>query len=257
VLDDEVDPGHARSLLPAWRGCATLVTSRSPLVGLDCAIHASLLSLSIVDARELITAIEDAALVGPHARGLDPVLDVCAGDRSVVASLRSSYEVLEAGPSTLLRLLASSPLLDAGTDLGARLLGVDESSPDGLLYRLVYASLVEPAAHPVELDGSGQTRFRLHDLVRAFAAGLAAADPPGLHRGALDRVVAYYVNAVYAAGSRVSGGRSDRSAPILPVVRNPPHFPDAPSAVGWFEQERPDLLAVFHRRLVRAALCPQ
>ncbi|MEV6929254.1 hypothetical protein AB0M46_32855 [Dactylosporangium sp. NPDC051485] len=87
-------------------------------------------------------------------------------------------------------------------------------------------------------------RFRLHDLLREYAAGLAAADPG--HAEATDRLLDWYVAAT-AAATRFWEPRRDRGAvDDLPGVPGTPTFADLAATRAWLDREIANLIAAVH-----------
>jgi hypothetical protein len=274
-----------RPLLPAGRRCATVVTARSRLGGLDGATHIALRPLSPAEAKDLLFAV--AGATPTEAAHTDQILAACRGiplairiagailaapdrqdgqrlayelshsdhlltalhigDRSVAASLRSSYDVLEPAAARLQRLIALGPLVN--TPLCAILLDVDQHSAQMLLDPLAGASLVEPCVKTIQPnDGQkGQSRYHLHDLVRGIARDLAACEAPAMHADALDRLAAHYLTVLDASRSvngapgstlEATGNKGFMPAGPVPVFRNPP------AVITWFEAERPNFNAL-------------
>ncbi|MCE0446201.1 hypothetical protein LT493_19580 [Streptomyces tricolor] len=90
------------------------------------------------------------------------------GDRSVRAAFDLSYRRLPAGQARLLSLLALAPGPEASEEVAAVLAGGGGAAGGG-----------PEGAGPRPLGGAGNSRgcWRMHDLVRAFGAGVAAGDP--------------------------------------------------------------------------------
>lgn len=92
------------------------------------------------------------------------------------------------------------------------------------------------------------TRYRLHDLVRTFAGAAAReADPEPDRRAAIERLLDFYLHAAVAASERLDS-RMSRRFLRQDLTVDPPTRPDllewpAEQGAGWFEVERPALLA--------------
>jgi tetratricopeptide (TPR) repeat protein len=196
VLDDAADESQLRAFMPP-AGCALLVTSRKKLFWPDIT-NVGLNSLSPLDARDLLKSLapqasaEEAEQIASLCDGLP--LGLCAAgsllyveddlepalyvrqlrdektrlkalDREaegrleigVEATFNISYERLAAKAKRIFRLLAVFP---ATFDRGAQ--GAVCGGPTESLSHLVRLSLVSFDART--------SRYRLHDLVRLFAA---------------------------------------------------------------------------------------
>jgi DNA-binding SARP family transcriptional activator/tetratricopeptide (TPR) repeat protein len=217
VLDDAGHEEQVRPLLPGGPGCAVLVTSRRRLPGLggwgvdldvldeDTAVRL----LGRVAGTERVAAEPAAAervvtLCGrvplavmiaasrlarlPHRR-VDWLAGRLADDRrrldelrlddlEVRASLGSSYAALSDDARRLFRRLGLLGVPDAPAWAAARLLGAGLARAEESLDELVDAYLVDVAG----MDAAGQTRYRLHDLVRLYARERAEVEEPAQAR---------------------------------------------------------------------------
>ncbi|WP_329317724.1 ATP-binding protein [Streptomyces sp. NBC_01262] len=256
LVDNASSPGQIRPLLPGDSRHRVLVTSRDKLPQLG----ARLLPLGVLppeDAYDLLDRALRAADPTDHRILDDPAgakqlatlcghlplalqiaaallvadlgmpvaelaneLDLDDGERSVRATLDLSYRRLSEEQKRLLRLLAVAPGPDVGNDAIAPL--VEDDAPP--LKGLERAHLIERA--------SGRTRWRLHDLVRAYAAGLAEAS--GEAEAARERLLEFYYRWTEAADDHL------RWLPGLPV---PPLFAGRVEALEWLDAERANLVA--------------
>ena len=93
----------------------------------------------------------------------------------------------------------------------AALLGTDADDAEQLLEQLVDAVLVDVAG----VDATGLIRYRLHDLLRAFAREcLAEAEPPDVRDESLARLADQYIGAARLASALVHPGTPEsRAAP--------------------------------------------
>ncbi|MEV5545131.1 tetratricopeptide repeat protein [Streptomyces sp. NPDC052309] len=148
--------------------------------------------------------------------------------------LETSYRRLPPDQARLLRLLCLAPGAETGTEAVAALAGLDTESVLSLLEDLAARHLVKPAG-----AGNGTAsaiRWRLHDLVRVFGAGVVAGDA-GLRveaEAARERVLKFYVRWADAADDRL------RWLPGQPV---PERFQDRGQALAWLDGERAGLVA--------------
>ncbi|GAA0492260.1 XRE family transcriptional regulator [Paractinoplanes deccanensis] len=267
LLDNASSVEQVRPLLPGTGSCLVLVTSRDALPGMvalhgaervnldllpvadavgllrrligdrvdrepsvaeDLAAACARLPLALRIAAELAAARADvslAELVGElsdHRVRLD-LLD--AGDpRAEVRAVFSwSYQNLPDGAARVFRLLGLHPGDTVHAEAVAALTGTAAGEARRLLGVLVRASLVQA--------GRGG-RYGMHDLLRAYAAELAAAhDPEPERRAALTRLLDHYL-----AGSAAA------MASLYPEPGAPGGDPEA--ARDWIEAERPTLAAV-------------
>jgi DNA-binding SARP family transcriptional activator/tetratricopeptide (TPR) repeat protein/DNA-binding XRE family transcriptional regulator len=266
VLDNARDSAQVVPLLPGGPACTVLVTSRSGLPGLITAHSARPVTLSPlpeVEARELLTRRLGAARTAAEPAAVEEILRWCAGlplALGIVAAraggarlatlaaelgaegerlsaldagelpvdLRAvfgaSRAALSAGASRLFGLLGTAPGPDISLVAAVALAG-DEVRP--LLRELVTAHLVQEHA---------TGRYRMHDLVRLFAAEVCD------EVSALHRVVDFYLHSALACDRVLYPHRP-------PVVVDAPGCvpyspPDLPAAMAWTEAEHAALLAV-------------
>lgn len=179
---------------------------------------------------------------------------LAAGDLDVRACLQIGFEQLEAAsvsapdstldPATALCLLS----LWSGTDLAlpaaAALLGHSPFETERVLERLV-------DRHMVESPAAG--RYRLHDLLRVFAAEQAQARLDERVRGAaVERVVSWYAYAVYMADLAATPQRRRMPAdadPWQPGVR----FESRADALAWVDLEHLNVCAAASHALAIGA----
>jgi len=281
VLDNARDVDHVRPLLPGSPGCLALVTSRNRLIGLlaadgarplalDVLVAAQSrdvlrgrlgaariadepdavesivarcgglpLALSIAAARAAIRPGFPLAALAAHLRESAKVLDTLRGDDDPATDLRAvfswSYRALSPGAADLFRLLGLPAGPDISTAAAASLAGLPLGLAGTALAELAGASLVtEPKPG----------RYALHDLLRAYAADLAAAAyAPDERTMALGRLLDHYLQTAHAAAVALHPPFStiDLPAPALGVVRHDAHT--ATEAQAWFDEERAALLA--------------
>ncbi|MFV2088403.1 BTAD domain-containing putative transcriptional regulator [Micromonospora sp. LOL_021] len=292
VLDNAASVEQVRPLLPGAASCPVLVTSRDSLAGLvaregagrrgldllpiddavallrrlvgdrvdaepqaavTLATQCAQLPLALRVAAELATARAELSLtrlvdgLTDRRRRLD-MLDA-GGDRrtGVRAILSWSYQHLPADAARAFRLLGLHPGADVDAAAVAALAGTDPVTADRLVDRLCRAHLVEPA---------GPDRYGMHDLLRAYAAELAAdVDPPEVRDAAVTRLFDYYLRTAATAMNAVHPAERHLRPTVPPTgpdgdlteVRTaPPTTPDGdPGAARvWLEVERANLMAV-------------
>ncbi|WP_440082021.1 BTAD domain-containing putative transcriptional regulator [Streptosporangium sp. LJ11] len=213
VLDDAADEAQVRPLLPAGPGCMTLVTSRSPLSGLEAARAFELGVFDADESVEMLARVAGERRVRAEPRAAARIATLCGG---LPLALRIAGSRLARRPSWTLEHLAGRLEDERGRldELSAGDLAVRGSLALGyralsererlLLRRLgalsaphvapwaATAVLGEPAGRLLEalaeagllrargLDASGQERYDWHDLTRLYAAERLAAEegPP-------------------------------------------------------------------------------
>ena len=280
VLDNARDTAQVTPLLPGSPTCTVLVTSRRRLTGLISAHGAHALDLDVVGedeaslllARHLgedrLAAEPDAALallagcaglplaigiaaarattrpklslavLAQELRDASARLDALeSGDlaANVRAALSWSYDALSSDAARVLGLLALAPGPDIGTPAAASLTSVPTGRLRAVLRELEDASLLQQHA---------PGRYRMHDLIRLYAAERAERDhTPADRQAALLRAVDFYTHTAYAADRLLDPNRAPiRLAP--PTADVSPHdLADDPAAMAWFQAEHPNLLA--------------
>ncbi|SMC47062.1 Tetratricopeptide (TPR) repeat [Kibdelosporangium aridum] len=249
VLDNAVDAEQVRPLLPGAGNSAVLITSRSRLVSLDGVPPVSLTPLAHGDAAHLFARA--AGLTLSEEDAVNQVLQQCGGLplalRMAGARLRHrpgwtvavlaerlrdnasrfdsvfgmSLQQLDADQRRMFRLLGVLP----GADFDAAVAGVLAGMPpDAVLEELVDAHLVQ------ELSPG---RYRMHDLIRRYAADIAADEEPQAE-AAVRRVLHHYLAQAVA---------HDQTLPS--PHRREPSPGDPAKAMAWFDLEYVNLIACF------------
>ncbi|PSK90240.1 DNA-binding SARP family transcriptional activator [Murinocardiopsis flavida] len=261
VLDDAWSAEQVRPLLPAGAGSSVLVTSRRRLAGLDAERRVSLEPLHIEAAAALLNRIAGASRAGGEPGAVRALARLCgrlplalciagarlqtrpawtfedlvarladdegrlggltAGDRSVEAAFRASYDQLPDADQRAFRVLGLSPTPELDRLTMAAMLDCPPRDADRSLERLVDASLVQqPAAD----------RYRLHDLVAVFARRLAAEEPA--EAGAM---VTARVFRLYIAAGRIASEWGAASFPTGPEPGDAP-FRGWEDASAWLDK---------------------
>jgi DNA-binding SARP family transcriptional activator/tetratricopeptide (TPR) repeat protein len=251
VLDDAASAAQVAPLLPGAGGSAVLVTSRVMLPDLVGTHPVELDILGEPEATDLLASIVGAARTRAEPASAAAILRFCGrlplairvagtrlahrrgwslrtladrlrderrrldelsvGDLAVRASVGLSYASLPAEAARAFRLLGLlGPVRWPGWVVGALL---DRPYADDVLDVLVDNHLVEQV---------GADRYRLHDLLRCYAAELSEKDDKAVER-VLSRYLARAADA--AAGMPYFG--------VLPTEGEPTE-----DAVGWFDAER-------------------
>ncbi|MGX7828128.1 BTAD domain-containing putative transcriptional regulator [Actinokineospora sp. 24-640] len=150
--------------------------------------------------------------------------------RTVRAVLASAYQPLSPTGQRFLRLLGLAPGATMATGLGAALCA---STPDAA------AAAMADLAGAHLLVGAGRDRYRMHDLIREFAAARAAEDRD--LPAAVDRMLTWYLG-VAAAANRLIDPNRDVVSPVVDVVA--PFPPERHAALAFLDAERDNLLPV-------------
>jgi tetratricopeptide (TPR) repeat protein/transcriptional regulator with XRE-family HTH domain len=275
LLDDAAGHEQVRPLLPGTAGCLVLITSRKHLTALEDAEAISLDALPPGEAATLLARLAatadldagDAAAgeitrlcgylplaIGMLARQLhhhpawtaaglaadlatarDRLELMQAENLSVAAAFDLSYRDLTSDQQRLFRRLGLHPGPDIDAYAAAAL---DDTSLDrarrhlGDLYD--HHLITEPT----------RGRYRLHDLLREHARGLAAAGDPADGHAAAGRLLDYYSHAALAAGRYTTTRTTADDDP--PPGEQPawaPQLSTPEQAAAWLETERPNLNA--------------
>ncbi|RSM48671.1 tetratricopeptide repeat protein [Amycolatopsis balhimycina DSM 5908] len=274
VLDNARDTGHVVPLLPGGSACSVLITSRHELGGLLTTHGASALPLRTLDdhqARELLTHKLGAARLAEEPEAGREILRQCGGMAlalaivaarvaaqpgsrlaALAAELRESrLDALDTGELTAsLRAVfdASYHSLDPGSAAAFRLLGIVPTGDVGRAAAIAVLGDARPlrvlrAANLLEENPPG--RFRMHDLVKLYAAELAArVDDPGTRLAAWTRLFDHYLCWASAA--------MDLFSPHEPYMRPPagrsagpqPRFAGTQAGRAWLDAEWTTMLTL-------------
>jgi DNA-binding SARP family transcriptional activator len=230
VLDNARDEAQVRPLLPGAPGCLVIVTSRNRLTGLVASDGASLLTLDVfsrADAREALTRRLGAARVAAEPEAVEEIITLSgrlplalalvaaraaahpqfplaaiAGDlRAAQGSLDAftgeggtdvravfswSYRMLSPLAARLFRLLSRPAGPEISLAAAASLAALPARQARTLLAELTRARL---------LTEYSPGRYRLHDLLRSYAAERFAETDPASHRDAATaRLLSHYLH---------------------------------------------------------------
>ncbi|MFE2179774.1 tetratricopeptide repeat protein [Streptomyces sp. NPDC059455] len=278
---DPGDPGdgpHGRTAphgRVAPHGCATLVTGRATMAGLD---GAHLVDLDVMSPEEAFSLF--ALIVGEERAAVEreEVMDVLAscgflplairiaasrlasrrtwtvsvlarkladerrrldelraGDLAVKASFELGYGQLEPEQARAFRLLGLAGGPDISLSAAAAVFGLDDAASRTLMESLVGTSLLEPTV---------PGRYRLHDLLRLYARTCAERDdiPEAEREAALSRLLDFYL----ATAARVYAAErpGDRTVEHLaPTTRPGLTFESSGAALEWLFTEADCLIA--------------
>ncbi|WP_176993864.1 ATP-binding protein [Nonomuraea jiangxiensis] len=277
-LDNAHDAAQVKPLIPAEPGCAVLVTSRAPLfldgthdtrLGVFSEAHGVELLARLAGGARIVEDLESAKEVVRLCDYLPLAINICGGrlatreqwtmremagrlndtrrrldqlevaptvDKSVRASVQLSYDDCTGMQRRLLRLLSSLTAPDVPGWVAGELLDISGLDGSDQLEALIDAQLAECSG----TDQTGTMRYRLHDLVRVFAAELAEQDEAERRRAAVERVLyGYRRRAEEAAQNRwpQDWSRGGRQSSADGQVR----------AGDWLNAERLSLIAMIHQ----------
>jgi tetratricopeptide (TPR) repeat protein len=157
-----------------------------------------------------------------------------AGDRAVAAAFSTSYLALPEPHRRLFRLLGVHPgeRIDAAT--AAALADVDATEAEDGLAALHEVHLLQAVAHGA---------YRMHDLIREYAASLAA-EQPAEHRAAALRLFDHAVHRTAAVSWPVESPQTRLNRrfgePLRPDLLPGP----VTDPIRWFDQHHRDHMAV-------------
>ncbi|MBC6451475.1 AfsR/SARP family transcriptional regulator [Actinokineospora xionganensis] len=273
VLDNALDSDQVRPLLPGASGCLVLVTSRRRMLELDCSQVLSLDVLPDDDAVALFTRVVGDGRPAVEQAAVRKVIRLCgylplairlaaarlrhrpgwtvahlaerlvdhshrlselrSDNRDLTAVLELSNLHLDDDTRRTFRLLSVHPGTEFDAHAAAALAGIAPRSADDHLQRLVDVHLVRE---------SGQGRYRMHDLIRAYARQLAVDGEE--QRSALGRLIAYHETAAAMAMDVLMPEERHRRPTVTQPAESALTFPDHCAASAWLEAERPNLLTV-------------
>ncbi|WP_030807338.1 cyclophane-containing RiPP biosynthesis TPR protein HaaT [Streptomyces sp. NRRL S-337] len=165
----------------------------------------------------------------------DRLGELRAGERAVAATFDLSYRDLAPERQHFFQCLGFYPGADLDAHVGAALGSVSVVVARRQLDALYDAHLIDE--HP----GS---RYRLHDLLRDYSRGLADEGDGMDHVQAVQRVCTYYLAALAVANEHIVRGGS-----VVPPSADDAGHIETPAmesrtaALGWLENERPNILA--------------
>jgi DNA-binding SARP family transcriptional activator len=283
ILDNAVDDAQIRPLLPGASGSAVLVTSRSRITGLSGARLVELDVLEAADAACMLARIVGEDRVNADAVITHDLVRLCGrlplalriagarlaarphwtldrmvsrltderrrldelshGDLEVRASLSLSYRHLDPRSRRLLRLLGLLEAPDLTGWVCAALLDTSVQAAEELIDELIDTQMIDAAGH----DTVGQTRYRLHDLVRLYARERAFEEESATERiTAITRALGGWLVLVERAHKAVHGGDFailHGTAPRwLPAAEELGKVVDT-DPLAWYETERLNIVA--------------
>ncbi len=276
VLDNAACEAQLRPLLPGTPGCTVLVTSRARMAGLNGTRLVDLDILEPDQAVDLLARVAGPLRVAAEPAAAREIVRLCGflplavriagarlgarphwrlgrleadladehhrldrlrlGDLEVRASLALSYHSLDATARRAFRRLAMLEIRDFAPWVTAALLDIPQTTAEELVDTLVDMQLLDVAGR----DATGALRYRFHDLLRAYARELVAAEEPETdRRAALDRAFGGWLALTEEAGRCMASSafavtfepgtcwRPDESV-VSSVITDPS---------GWFKAE--------------------
>ena len=280
VLDNAAAPEQVRPLLPGSAGCMAVVTSRCRLSGLAARDGAQRINLDVLPAAQAVAVLAQSAgaarvdaepaaaqelarlcgrlplalriaaervasrprsaladLAGELTGARNRLDLLCAGDddaTAVRAVFSWSYRTLSPDAAGVFRSLGLLAGPDVSAPAVAALIAADTATARQLLELLAGMYLVEE---------SGQDRYRLHDLLRLYAAERSSAEDTDEGRSAARRrVLDWYLHTAYAANNTIIHfPRIALDAAAEGCV--PLTFTTIRQAIDWCETEHGNLMA--------------
>ncbi|MGW7074623.1 cyclophane-containing RiPP biosynthesis TPR protein HaaT [Streptomyces sp. NPDC054866] len=303
ILDNAASYRQLEPLLPGGSGCLVLVTSRRRLAAHEEVVMA-VEALPPDHAISLFTQLSGRAPEDLDPTVLEELVQLCgylplgvsllaarlrhrpawsvedlrtrllatrdrlgelrAGERAVGATFDLSYQDLPEARKRFFRRLSLHPGADIDAYVSAALDSTSVTNARRHLDALYDDHLI---------DENPESRYRLHDLLRDYARGLADEEDSMTQAQAVERVGTYYLAALADANTHIvrSGADDGVSPPPAPSGGGTPTV-EVPvmgtrnDALGWLEVERANMLAcieqadslALHPMVIRlaAALAP-
>ena len=273
LLDNAATAAQVRPLLPGDPGCLVLVTSRRHLAGLEDAHWVTLDTLAEPDAIDLLRKVAGPDRIPPghpaaaelaascgylplalriaaarlrHHRALR-VEDLVAQlreepsrlghlrdeDRDLARVFASSYADLPEAEQRLFRLLGLVRGPDIDAFAAAHLLGTDHRTAERLLESLLeHSLLIQPSLE----------RYRLHDLLRAYAQARSADEPASDRDAAGRRLLLYYQDTASWTKAMLYPAHGPVSTPAGDLPVPAPRLSDRADAQAWLRAEWVNIL---------------
>jgi DNA-binding SARP family transcriptional activator len=270
ILDNAATSAQVTPLLPGGRGCLVLVTSRRHLGDLPGrAVPVLVEALPPAPAAEMFRRLATRAAAGPSDAEVAEIARLSGYLPLAISLLARVYarhpswtmaDLVAETQASLLTLAAEHDSVAAAFEVSYRYL--DRPRQQFFDYlglqlgtaidawaaaALAGIPLDEAAAHLDALHGEGLLnetsyhRYVMHDLIRRYTRGHAAARPDQ----ALDRLLDYYQHGAATAEARLARQTPDPPVPLHPA-RPPAALPDLADytrALAWSRDERANLTA--------------
>jgi DNA-binding SARP family transcriptional activator/tetratricopeptide (TPR) repeat protein len=280
VLDNAASVEQVRPLLPGTSSCLVVVTSRDSLAGLVARHGAHRLEVGLLPPQDAVALL--AALIGSRVEAEpEAAAELAAQCAGLPLALRVAAELAAARPAVPLAKIVAElsdqhrrlDLLDAAGDAGtavrrvfswsyahlpataARAFRLVSLHPGADLDPYAAAALLDTdrddaersldqlaRAHLVQRVGAG--RYGMHDLLRVYAAGLAAvADSPAKRHAATTRLLDHYLATAAAAMDQLHPAEAHRRPRIPPPATPVPPMTGLDVARAWLQAESGCLVA--------------
>ncbi|GIH10431.1 SARP family transcriptional regulator [Rhizocola hellebori] len=265
VLDNVLDAAQVRPLLPGTGANLVLLTSRTALTGLVAMEGAHPIALGPLTeerSRQLLSARLGQRRLDAEPDAVRQIVQRCAGLPLALAVIAAraqidseqplatladgldafshddpltdvravfswSYKALTPSAALVFRLSAVHPGPEIAIETVADLAQLSPDRAGGALLELVAAQLFVEAA---------PGRFAMHDLMRSYAAELAAKPDDELGR-ARRRLLDHYLYAACDASLALNRGRLPVPLPPRPAHTTGIEFASAAAALEWFAAE--------------------
>ncbi|WUH88939.1 NB-ARC domain-containing protein [Streptomyces sp. NBC_00433] len=287
VLDDAADTRQVAPLLPGSGLIPVLVTSRRRLDGLATTHGARRIRLDALpsaDARKLLSHRLGSQRVAAEPEAAEEILDRCGGlplaltiaaarwgardgfpladlaaelrdesarldalevEGSLVglrAALECSYRALSGPTATLFALLGSVPYPEVSAEAAAALAGQPLQTAGALLRELDDAHLVTQPA---------PGRYRMHDLVRLYAAEQGRVSQGPYVVAARTRLAEFYLHSLFRAERQLYPQRAAIALPDPVAEVDPLLFAGIAQALAWLDTEYANLMTVRQEAVAR------
>jgi DNA-binding SARP family transcriptional activator/energy-coupling factor transporter ATP-binding protein EcfA2 len=270
VLEDATSERQITPLLPGTSPCAVLVTSRGPLPPLPGSSVVQLAVPSHDEARTLLERVASVARVRTDPEAAAAIVRACGrlplairvagarlvtrpawplrdladrlastgtldelslGGHGVRANFAISYEALPAAARRSFRLLGLTGLRSTAEWVVAALMDSPRREAEESMEALMLAGLVTE-----EADQSGQPRYRMHDLLAAYARERAHAEEDSVRQGA---ALARFTSECLRRLRKAAG---DYPPPMIPSAARPVSESAAGEGSAWLHAERETLI---------------
>jgi tetratricopeptide (TPR) repeat protein len=275
VLDNAASAEQVRPLLPGSGSSAVLVTSRNRLAGLVARDGAHRIELDALPLADAVGLLQDR--IGAGVAAEQDVLESLAQQcMRLPLALRIAAELVASRPTRPLRAMVDE-LSDPGLALDSLSAADDQNAALRALFMSSYQNLAQDVAHAFRCLGlyPGDTfdaypvaaltdsdleqtrrrldtlvhahliqaaeadRFRIHDLLRAFAVEQCRAELDDADRAAATtRLLDHYLSTTAQAMDYAYPEQSKRR-PSIPAGRRPAAFADPATARAWLDDHRP------------------
>ncbi|WP_170222999.1 AfsR/SARP family transcriptional regulator [Nonomuraea turkmeniaca] len=288
VLDGVRGARHVDPFLPGHPGCAVLVTSRSPLALLQGAVRVRVSALDRADALALLAAGAGEERMAAEPEAADRIIDLCArlpvalhiaaarlatrphwtlarlaerladpakilrelrhDGQSVVPTLMRGYEVLPAGPRSLIRRIGFYGSAEVTARTTAALADVPMDVAENMLEELAESHFMVTVR-----DGE---RFRCHELLLGFGADRALAqDPEEDLRAAVQRALGGWLALTDDAHASMRGQDNSILRGTAPRYRPQGAAPWSGEGAAWFDAKLDTILAAVRRAVSFPGMC--